>query len=248
MISIGSPASFVVKNGAHTTLVSDKTMARIPGSLPGNVVNFPDEPNPFDETGHYFTESYMAENSPSKIKILNDLETQANELDNYGLEQEVLAWSSSLSWTGYNSDTLEETSIHLHVFEPDGNHIYPNNTFGLGRLNLDDEDNGGPVHYQQFCEDVVPGEYLVGLNYFEKPGDGECDDACFDPDRHWVDTNLSITMQTPIESQTFVDERRLLERVGLPGEEDPVLIYRVTLSELPEVGYSYSIEAIESNF
>lgn len=185
---------------------------------------------------------------PSKAKILSDLIIQANELDNYGLEQKVLAWSSTLRWSGYNSSILEDTSIHMHVFEPDGNHIYPKNTLGFGQLNLDNADNGGPVHYQQYCEDVVAGEYLIGLNYFEKPGDGECDDACFDPDIHWVDTNLSITMQTPLETQTFIDERKLVERIGLSGEEDPILVYKVILTELPELGYAYSVEAIETSF
>ncbi|RPH57376.1 hypothetical protein EHM82_01430 [bacterium] len=60
-----------------------------------------------------------------------------------------------------------QPDVDLHVFEPDGTHVFyasPNGNVGF--LDVDDVTGFGPEHYFASCSSLTPGSYQVGVNYF----------------------------------------------------------------------------------
>jgi hypothetical protein len=57
--------------------------------------------------------------------------------------------------------------VDLHIFEPDGTHVYYFHQVGdSGFLDVDDTTSFGPEHYYVSCGSLVPGVYHVGVNYY----------------------------------------------------------------------------------
>jgi hypothetical protein len=68
----------------------------------------------------------------------------------------------TLMWEG-------ATDIDLHVFEPNGSHVYWEAKQGFsGFLDEDDRSGYGPEHYTvPSCDTLEKGTYLIGLDYFK---------------------------------------------------------------------------------
>lgn len=64
-----------------------------------------------------------------------------------------------------------QPDLDLHVNEPNNVHVFYGNTSGIsGFLDLDDTNGFGPEHYFTNCSTMVPGEYRVGVNYYQGTG------------------------------------------------------------------------------
>jgi uncharacterized protein YfaP (DUF2135 family) len=115
-----------------------------------------------DITGHFFIDSYMVEGSNSDLKITGDMISVLDELTkpNQILEPGVI--TVTLMWEG-------ATDIDLHVYEPNGYHVFWDARYGYsGFLDKDDRSGHGPEHYTvETCDTLERGTYQVALDYFE---------------------------------------------------------------------------------
>lgn len=67
----------------------------------------------------------------------------------------------------------EQPDQDLHIYEPDGTHVFYNNLRGnVGHLDLDDTNGYGPEHYYTNCTLIVPGEYRFSVHFFRWNGGG----------------------------------------------------------------------------
>jgi uncharacterized protein YfaP (DUF2135 family) len=77
-----------------------------------------------------------------------------------------LHWQEESHYQNYNDD---EPRIDLHVYEPDGTHVYYGNTIGnIGKLiTLAYWYNEYPVvEYYASFDKLVSGMFLIGVNYY----------------------------------------------------------------------------------
>jgi hypothetical protein len=159
IVSVGNPDDYVAGSGPYTTLDEDIIIGSVPGSLSANLDNFFGI-NLQDLTGHMFAKSYMAIGHQAETKILNDIVNKINGLNfpTTSLGNGII--TATLTW-GSNPD------LDLHVFEPNGSHVYYADRYGTsGYLDHDDVDGYGPEHYYVSCDTIEPGTYRFGVNYY----------------------------------------------------------------------------------
>ena len=70
-------------------------------------------------------------------------------------QQKLAFW---LAWQG-------SAVIDLHVFEPNGGHVYSANPTGLGTL-----EGSNPKVYKVGCHYIALGDYDVKVNYYSGTG------------------------------------------------------------------------------
>lgn len=159
IVSVGNPDNYVAGSGPYTTLDEDIIIGSVPGSLPANLDNFFGI-NFRDLSGHMFATSYMATGHQAEMQILDDAITTINGLNFPDTSLGIGIITASLSW-GSNPD------LDLHVFEPNGTHVYYMNLSGIsGFLDRDDVTGYGPEHYYVSCDTVEAGTYRFGVNYY----------------------------------------------------------------------------------
>ena len=159
IVSVGNPDNYVAGSGPHTTLDEDIIIGNVPGSLPANIDNFFGI-NLRDLTGHMFEKSYMAIEHQAQSKILGDVMSTINGLNFPDTTLGSGIITATLTW-GSNPD------LDLHIFEPNGSHVYYMNVNGTsGYLDRDDITSHGPEHYFVSCDTVEPGTYRFGVNYY----------------------------------------------------------------------------------
>ncbi|MGK2905990.1 MAG: YfaP family protein [Desulfuromonadales bacterium] len=161
IVSVATPATHVAGNGPYYTLNYDLVISAVqmalPGTLPGNVVNTVSDR---DWAHHSFIDSYLSGDQTGPL-IVNSALNNAN----------ALSWPEPQVGNGPISVTLTwgaEPDVDLHVYEPDGTHVYYGNRLGSsGYLDRDDISAFGPEHYYVVdCETLAAGTYRVGVNYF----------------------------------------------------------------------------------
>jgi hypothetical protein len=166
IVSIANPDTEVATVGPYTTLVEDlviqavravKVIFNLPAPLPANLSNFA-IPNVWH--GHSFSKVYLSSGSNSRAKILNDFINVKSGLTpplsaaGQGIITVTLTWGA-------------QPDVDLHVFEPDGGHVYYANLVGTaGYLDHDDVTSYGPEHYFVACDTLQSGTYRVGVNYY----------------------------------------------------------------------------------
>lgn len=164
IVAVANPDSVVrnsprVPGGAtqYTTLRNDLVIAAIPGAMGSNTAGS------FllrDPLGHGFEASYLKPNSASRQNIVSFVRStyaalrQPPETASPGVITVTLNWGA-------------EPDVDLHVFEPDGTHVFYADRQGrVGFLDVDDVTSFGPEHYFASCDDLIPGNYRVGVNYY----------------------------------------------------------------------------------
>ena len=161
IVSVATPASHVAGNGPYYTLMYDLVISTVqmalPGTLPGNVVNTVSDR---DWAHHSFIDSYLYGDQTGPL-IVNSALNNAN----------ALSWPEPQVGNGPISVTLTwgaEPDVDLHVYEPDGSHVYYGNRLGSsGYLDRDDISSFGPEHYYVVdCVSLAAGTYRVGVNYY----------------------------------------------------------------------------------
>lgn len=153
--AVATPAGLVEGGGPYTTLVGDRVIAIVPGSLPANVTN----PARGDWLNHGFVESYMA-GAPSRGRIVGLVHQVMAALPYPEREVEGGIITVRLTWGA-------QPDVDLHVFEPGGAHVYYADPRGsAGYLDVDDVTGFGPEHYYVSCDSLQEGTYQVGVNYY----------------------------------------------------------------------------------
>jgi hypothetical protein len=159
IVYVATPDSTRHGGFPYTTLTNDWIINFVQTSFPltlaGNITN-----TSGDETflHHNFIDAYLAGNE-SGPKIVNDV---FDVMENYLTDAEKVVEGGDITVTltwGHATD------VDLHVFEPNGNHVYYSSKQGTyGRLDVDNQDGYGPEHY--YSEQNATGQYIIAVNYF----------------------------------------------------------------------------------
>jgi len=234
IVSVANPASFVGGNGPYTTLVEDGVIAAIALAsltafpavlppLPPNLSNIFSNATTSDWRGHNFVLEYMAGDSRSVAKIVPDIIDTMN-----GLEQPM-----QIVQDGIITITLTwgaEPDVDLHVFEPNGFHVYwpQRQRQGVsGYLDLDDVTSYGPEHYYVSCSTLETGTYRIGVNYFYGLG----------PET----AHVQIEAGTSVRNFTIP----LSSSIGSAGDAMPIPVADVAVSGNSETGFQFNVLGVQ---
>lgn len=160
IVAVGTPANFVAGSGPYTTLTNDVIINTVrmlvdPATLPGNATNATDN----DWKHHSFIDAYLYGNV-SGPRILSQVLTRIQNISQPTQTAETGIITVTLEWGS-------QPDVDLHIYEPNGTHVYWANSYGpSGYIDVDDTNGYGPEHYYVSCEKLQEGPYNVGVNYY----------------------------------------------------------------------------------
>jgi hypothetical protein len=221
MIPVASPDSVVRRSLiGHVTFSNDlvieavelaRSLAGLPSVLPFN--DFAESPQTI--SAHEFSSNYLTDNSSAQFIVNGVLSTLA-----------TLPTPPNLAGTGIITVTLTwgtQPDVDLHVFEPNGFHVYYSKPQGnLGFLDVDDVDGHGPEHYFASCQNLnlnpnlAVGTYRVGVNYFNG----------LEPE------TAAINLKVPGSDRTVTIP--LPEDRGGSGNESPIPVANILVTRNPQ--------------
>lgn len=217
IVSVATPANQVAGGGSYMTLTNDLVMHSVriidPLTLPANFTNTNDSG---DWTGHGFIESYLNGDITGPKLVEYVLAT----LDRLPLPPKT-------SQDGIITVTLEwgaEPDVDLHVFEPNGTHVfYANKNGPSGYLDVDDVSSYGPEHYYVGCATLEEGTYKIGVNYYYG--------------------RAPETAKVQISSGDVVRDysTTLSQSVGGSGNNSPISVASIEVSKNQDGEYEFSI-------
>lgn len=161
--------------------------------------------------GHSFRYIYLNANFPGRTPIIGSVQNAMSSLvppPQTGILSGL--FTGTLTWS-HNAD------VDLHVYEPDGTHVYWANKLGIsGQLDRDDTVYTGPEHYSTYCESsrIQTGVYTFAVNYFS--GNGS------------VDASVQLNTKTasyPAITKTFPTAR------GSLGDSTPITFFKVSVTK-----------------
>jgi hypothetical protein len=161
-VGVGVPDSRLEKSSVpHVTLTQDFVITPIPFSLPANVSNGYSFFEVLSRTlGHNYVSAYMDPGRASESSILNAVRNSFSALTAVPNPSGQGPFTVTLTWGA-------QPDVDLHVFEPNGAHVYYAASVGLaGSLDVDDVTSFGPEHYFSDCSNIIAGEYRIAVNYF----------------------------------------------------------------------------------
>lgn len=222
--SIANPWSYYVSAHDDRFLgdIHSLALVRTWDVLPPNVDNSPrPDNNPYIRTPrgnynlripflHSFERAYFAEGLASRAKIDMHMEDLA----------ETLPYPSRVAGEGAIRATLTwgpQPDVDLHVFEPNGSHVYYNDLTGQsGTLDVDDTESFGPENYVVACDKVEVGVYTVGVNYFRGNEPETANVALF-----LGDGSSTAPREVPLNSAR-----------GRAGNTSPVTVFEIEVADM----------------
>lgn len=217
IVSVGNPDNHVAGDGPYTTLEEDIIIGNVVNSMPANLDNFFGI-NLRDLSGHKFADSYMASGKSAETKILNDAVNSINGLSFPETDLSNGIVTATLSW-GSNPD------LDLHIFEPNGAHVFYRNLIGpSGYLDRDDVDGYGPEHYYVSCDTLEPGTYRFGVNYY------------------YGTSNETGMLTLKAGDQIRTRQHIFTEVLGYNGDSSPYTMFDLYVSGSKEEGYQFFIQ------
>lgn len=221
IVSIANPDSEIADGGPYTTIEEDWVIKAVPLSLPANTDNFFGYVHWNDTSGHYFIDSYMKHKYAAEIQILNDIQNRINTLHFPTTTLSKGLLTATLTW-GYNRD------LDLHVYEPDGTHVYYRNKTGTsGYIDRDDVDGYGPEHYFVSCDTIHTGKYMFGVNYYSGSSVEFADISLRAGDQY---------LGSHIKSFSYPK--------GTSGDSNPTIMFEVEVKESQVTGYEFEVNKI----
>jgi hypothetical protein len=171
MVAVANPDSAVLEDNLdsapYTTLTKDKIIQAIIAAkilLPSkpmdpNETNLQDSDDPLQ---HRFINTYMADGTNSNARVMVDITQALGSLVTPAQVVESGVINVALTW-GSAPD------VDLHVYEPNGTHVYWYNLDGTsGKLDTDDTSRWGPEHYRVLtCDRIEEGYYEIALDYYK---------------------------------------------------------------------------------
>lgn len=217
IVAVATPSGRVAAGGPYTTIDEDIIIASVYGSKNANLDNF-EGINLDDLSGHTFATSYMMTNHPAEQKILNDILSTIEELPDLESELGSGPISASLTWGA-------QPDLDLHIYEPNGDHVYYRNLTGTsGSLDLDDTNRQGPEHYFVTCDKLEIGTYRFGVNYYR--GD-EIEQG-------------TILLQAG--GQVYPRSNLYGAARGSAGNDSPKMVFDVIVTGSEEEGYQFDVQ------
>lgn len=204
LINFGTPDNRVA-NGRYVNLTSDWVVqlvkVRYPTTLTPKTTNT-------DLKGHGVL-AYLNGNS-SRVEINSAIRHAFNTTEFPGEVTQDAILTVDLRWG-------DQPDMDLHVFEPDGTHVYYGNARGsTGYLDVDDIDGRGPEYYRSTCEEIEPGQYQVAVNYFDGNGSSR---AFLNISAGDKQVNFSRLYTTPTPDEGDINPRKVAI-VTVKKEED----------------------------
>lgn len=215
IVGAAVPASEIAGGGPYFTLTQDRVMnvvrALYPTTLPANATN-----NGVTSSGHEYVGDYLF-GLPSGPALMGAYVAQIAAIEAPEGEAGDGIVTITLEWGA-------EPDVDLHVFEPDGSHVYYSNSTGTsGYLDLDDTSGFGPEHYYASCQRLQAGEYRVGVNYYN--GDAP--------------ETARIQVEAGDEVRNFT--QALGSDRGSAGDASPIPVATVVVGGSREDGFTFSI-------
>jgi len=225
VIGVASPAASTVSPNNYWTAYDDRVinLARsfsLVGVLPGNVDNDPGIFNDRrDILNHSFYESYFDSTLVSRGYFNQEFAGLVATMPFPEVEAGDGAIRVTLKWGG-------QPDVDLHVYEPNGTHVYYSNRRGLsGFLDVDDTNGYGPENYFVSCESLETGTYRIGVNYYY----GQA------PEVAQVQISLS-------DGRALSFSQSLSTSRGSSGNNSPLIMATVHVARDEETGaYSYTL-------
>jgi hypothetical protein len=224
IVSVGNPdnrvaANHVNESQPYTTFSNDLVIGAIrpvTGALPSNAGL---STNIFtDWTSHKFVDSYMAPGATSRGRILSHIHTLLQQLPSPTNPAGNGVITVTLTWD-------HATDVDLHVFEPGGSHVYYQNLTGTsGFLDRDNVTGFGPEHYYVACDNLQPGTYQVGVNYYN--GDVFPEGAHIQVAAGFL--SRSFTIQLPVDR-------------GSSGNSSPIPIADIVVTGSAATGFNFEV-------
>jgi hypothetical protein len=173
-------------------------------------------------TNHSFGSSYFAEGLLSRRIMDSEIERILNEMNYPEQRAGEGAIRVSLTWG-------RQLDVDLHVFEPDGTHVFYDNKIGTsGRLDVDDFLYWGPENYVVECDRVVEGTYKIAVNYFRNIGNFE--------------SEAIVTLFTG-DGRSYGPKQILLPRPqGKRGDDNPTPVYEILVSDDGDGNAQYDVK------
>ncbi len=221
IVAVATPSGQVAGGGPYITrgddLVINSVRIFYPGTLDGNITN---SNTSSDWKNHSFIDAYL-DGDQSGPMIINSALSTANGL----------AWPEPELGSGPISVTLtwgNEPDVDLHVFEPDGSHVYYANKLGTsGSLDYDDVTSRGPEHYYVVdCESVAVGTYRVGLNYYRGSN----------PETAYVQIQAGEVIRNYLTT--------LGQEEGSAGDANPEGVADIEVAEGADGGYTFTVKQL----
>ena len=225
IVSAALVDNFVAGGGAYTTLIEDGIVLALTllklslGQLPPLSPNISNVFLPIPSVeAHFFRTSYLAPGSNSRAKLFGDILATLDDL----IEPPPTAGAGiitvTLTW-GVQPD------VDLHVFEPNGTHVYYANLTGpSGFLDVDDVTSFGPEHYFVDCTTPEVGTYGVAVNYFR--GDAP-EDARVLIDAGLITRGFNTALSTA---------------VGTAGDNSPIPVADILVTGTAGEGFKFEVQ------
>jgi len=140
---------------------------------------------------HSFVDTYMSGSFDVRPALLDGIKQGLNSLQDPPFVAGSGPITALMTWDLGNND------VDLHIYEPDGGHVYYSNLQGTsGFLDVDNTSGFGPEHYFTDCNQLQVGEYIFGVNYYDDHDD-ENDTLPARP------VTSVVTLTTPTGTRTF---------------------------------------------
>ena len=173
-----------------------------------------------DLLNHEFIASYFEAGLRSRAWIDGEISRLAKTLPYPTQIAEEGAIHAVLTWGA-------EPDVDLHAFEPSGSHVFYQNFVGSsGELDLDDVTSYGPENYFVACDRLEIGTYRIGVNYY----DG------VNPERAHVQLKVGDGRSIFPRSVNLSTVR------GPDGDNDPIILFTVRVSQDEDGVYEYEVE------
>jgi hypothetical protein len=220
IIQVATPAARVASGGSYFTYENDLVIGAVYAKFP--LTTLPANLGIAVRGGaglwHGFVETYLA-NAVGIASIRGAVFEAAGAL-HYPTTNASGPITVTLNWG-------EEADVDLHVFEPQGSHVFYQNKNGLsGFLDTDNIEGFGPEHYfVKSCDTLQEGTYRIGANYFA--GEGA----------------ESATIFVKAGTKTLSVSKVLPMRIGSNGNNSPVTYANVVATKDQNTGlFSFKIE------
>lgn len=217
IVSVANPSNRVAGNGPYYTRLDDRVILLVSllylDTLPANSVNTNED---HDWLHHNFIDAYLNGNMTGP-SILDTTLANANALSWHPQRVQGGPITVTLTWGA-------QPDVDLHVYEPNGTHVYYGNRIGpSGYLDRDDVTSYGPEHYYVVsCDTLEAGTYRIALDYYRGYGPEVANIQ--------IEAGLSVrTFQEYLPSSSY----------GTPSS--PVAIARVEVTPDPNGGYEFQI-------
>lgn len=206
IFGVASPANNVGgASGPYLTNHIDM-ITWVPSSLPANwtlkrtTAGTPAEGILSPVAAHSFTGAYMNAKFDIAPAIIGGIKNQMSNLVDPPKVAKSGPITATMSWN------LDQSDLNLHIFEPNGSHVYPvtkNGTSGI--LDVENTSGFGPEHYHTDCNQLQVGRYYFGVSYKDDYNDGDerDDDENKTPARP---ATVTLTITAPGSTRTFTSQ------------------------------------------